>query len=352
MHPLVKSTGQFEIRPTLHSDLVAALQGVPPTKSLPEVRRLLARGVRVPVPVPRGLPSCYLTVDIEGYRPAKTLIGLLATDDTTILARRPRVDAGLLVLRRFDLPDDQPASKETALAPPTARKAYERAVEALNRRSPDYERAIPHLETAVEAHPRFAAAWDLLGDARLGTGDEGGGLQALTRAINADPTYLPPYAQMIGIVSANQNWEELAWLSDRFLEVSPDAPLGLYIGAAAALRLDDLPMLKLRTSRLEQLGEMPRWPRTQLFRGRVHESKGEFQEAANAFEALLQTEVDEDLRGLLNGKLRDWSKLQLVEPRSAKPKPERDVPPAKSARPPEPRPRGPSLVRPVPAPRL
>ncbi len=315
---LVKSTGHFEIRPEPHPDLVSTLKRNSAADSADKVRSAIARGVRVQVDDRQGMVPCYLSVQKPEYRQSMVLVGLLAPDDTTILARRPLANAGLLVVRRFDRPGAGLASRSTALAPPGARKAYERAVSILDRPSPDFERAIPHLEAAVEAYPAFAAAWDLLGDARLSTGDEGGGLQALTRAVNADPTYLSPYATMTSIISANRNWVELAWLSERFLEASPDAPLGLYIGAAAALRLDDLPLLELRASRLEELGEMPHWPRTEMFRGRIHESRAEYEKAADAYRTVLQTEIDEGLRSILRHKLEGWSALHLIEPRQIK----------------------------------
>ena len=304
-------TGNFEFGPQHHAHLIASLRGDPPNKSLSEVGLSIRNGVRVPLNFqPELLPLCYVTAQLDGQRAGRAVVGRLAADDVTIVSRRSRADVGIIVLRPIEMLTGKPASQTTALAPDAARKSYGKAIGALNRRFPDYDRAVRRLEAAVEAHPAFAAAWDLLGDVRLGIGDRGGALQAWSRAINADPAYLPPYVQLMATVVANRNWTELAWLAERFLETSPDAPLALYMSAVAAVMLEDLPLLEARTTRLLQAGELGNWPNGRLLRAVMHESKSELKPARKLYELLLQSDIDEGLDRFINARLQALTKLQ------------------------------------------
>ena len=317
--PGPKQTGHFEIRPPPHPDLLNDLQGSPPTKSSSEVRKLLASGVRVSVPFPQFMPSCFLTARLEGYRNVKIPIGFLTPDDTTIVGRRSWLDIGLVILRPVDMPGGRTLSEATALAPPAARKAFESAVDTLDSQDPDFGKAISRLETAVELHPSFAAAWDLLAEARLATEDQGGALQALTRAINADPEYLSSYVLMLGMVTANNNWEEVTWLADRVLQFSPNAPLALYLSAVAATKLDNIELFQAHVESLKKVDDPANWPDGEYFMALLHESKSEFDEAAQLYAAVLRNSSNESVRSVAKRKLHEWGKLGIVQEQEALP---------------------------------
>ena len=138
-------------------------------------------------------------------------------------------------------------------------------------------------------------------------------LQAFTRAINADPKYLMPYEVMMEMVAESENWEELDSLAAAYLEISPDAPLVLYMGVAAAANLHNLELLRERVDRLEALGERDYLTRSYAMAGAILEHKTSLLEAASFYEAFIAAEPAHHGVSRLKTKLNDWRALGVVD---------------------------------------
>ena len=301
--------GRFKFRPERHADINAAIarSGKAPTGEAftPEIL--------YQVPWPGDLPPCDVTAELAGYRTVSIEVGLLAQDGVTLVGNRSEVDVGFMILHRLEDFVGYARSSTTKLAPKSARNAYESGIRALEKRIPNLEQAASRFEKAVEVFPEFAGAWSALGLARWIRGDDGEALQAFTRSINADPKYLMPYEVMMEMVLENQNWEELDRLSERYLEISPSAPMTLYMSVAAALNLDKMTLAEERLRKLEELGEKDYWAKSHAILAVKQEKNSKFMDAAKSYEAFLSVFPDHSTVDELKRKLHEWRRLKVIE---------------------------------------
>ena len=303
------ASGRFRFRPERHADVTAAIARAAESPS----GGAYISEIQYQVPWPGDLVPCDVTAELPGHRTVSIEVGLLAQDGVTLVGDRSEVDVGFMILHRFEDFVGYARSSTTSLVPRAARNLYENGVNALERRIPGYEQAASRFEKAVEVFPEFAGAWSALGFTRWILGDDGGALQAFTRAINADPKYLMPYEVMMEMVLENQNWEELDQLTERYLELSPDAPMALYMSVAAALNLDKLTLAEERMGQLKDLGEKDYWAKSHAILAVKQENNSKFKEAAKSYEAFLSVYPDHSTADKLKRKLYDWRRLKVID---------------------------------------
>jgi tetratricopeptide (TPR) repeat protein len=132
----------------------------------------------------------------------------------------------------------------TLAAPKLARKAYEKAGRELDNRRPDFAKAARYLEQAVSLHPRFAEAWQRLGETRFTVNDFQRAADAFRAALAADPKYPYPYlllAEMeLKLARSDLSRARLAEatrLAEQVLKMNPRLSLAHYHRAVAYLGL-------------------------------------------------------------------------------------------------------------------
>ena len=225
------------------------------------------------------------------------------------------IRVGAIVLSPIEGASGDPVSLTTLTAPKPAKKAYGKAEKALRSvEDPDYARAIPLLERAVELHPEFAAAWEALGRARLGLGEREGAREAIERAVEIDGRFLKPYLTLIGMAVEDKDWTELESLTDRYLAMSPESMKLRLFNSFAALKNGKSSKAKAMAEMIENAGEMDDWPMTYLILAEVYSDWGEFKEAAKLYEAYLRTLPNGQYSELVKRTLYDWSELQVIDP--------------------------------------
>ena len=304
--------GRFKFRPERHADVTASLARTSSSAG----GGAYSREILYLVLWPEDLLPCFVTAELAGYRSVGIGAGLLAQDGVTLVGDASSVDVGFIVLHRFEDFEGYARSATTSLAPSSARNSYKSGLQALRRANPNYKQAASHFEKAAEAYPEFAGAWSALGAARFDLGDEGGALQAFTRSINADPDYLMPYEIMMEMVLRNQNWEELEWLVERYLEMSSNAPMVLYMGVFSSANLDKFSLVEDRLMALEKLSEKDYWAKGHIILARKHEDRTNFKGAAKSYEAILSVYPNHSTAETMKRRLYEWQKLNVIEPRS------------------------------------
>ena len=226
-----------------------------------------------------------------------------------------RTKVGTIVLSPIEGASGDPVSFTTLTAPKKARKAYEKAARALRSvEEPNYAKAVPLLERAVELHPEFAAAWEALGRARLGLGDTASAREALERSIEIDDRFLKPYPPLIEMAVADKNWTQLEALTDRYLAMSPGSMQFRVYNSFAALETGNLSKAELMVEMIENAGEMDNWPLSYLVLAEVHTARGEFKQAATLYETYLGAFPNDQYSEQVKRTLYDWSELQIIEP--------------------------------------
>jgi len=176
----------------------------------------------------RELWNCEIRAALSGYR-----------SDTISLASRHYMDSpdiGTIVLRPFAKVDGLTLSATSALAPKDAKKAYEKALDALKKNNPDA--AQDNLEKATTIYPKYAAAWLELGKILEQRDHPAEARRAYDQALTADERFLPPYERMSIMAFKESKWQEVADTTDKLLRLDPFTyPDAYYMNSIANLQL-------------------------------------------------------------------------------------------------------------------
>ncbi len=98
--------------------------------------------------------------------------------------------------------------------PSKARSQYEKACGLLKKNKVD--EAEQHVRDAIEKYPSYPAAWVMLGQLLASQQKLDEAQDACSHPMKADPTYLPPYLCLAGLLDREKHWDDLVNLSDRF----------------------------------------------------------------------------------------------------------------------------------------
>lgn len=163
-------------------------------------------------PERRDLQDCELQASLPGF-----------TSSVVQLAGRfsghENADIGRIVLHRMNKVEGFTISATTAQAPGAARKAFEKSQQ--QQRQGKWEEAQKSLEKAVAIYPKFAAAWFELGRVQLQKNDLPAARHCFQQSIAADAKYVSPYLVLTQLAQHDQNWQELAVVSDKLLALNP-----------------------------------------------------------------------------------------------------------------------------------
>lgn len=174
--------------------------------------------------IERSLFGCDLRADLPGYR-----------SDVITLSNRHYMDdpsVGTIILHRLGKDEGQTISVNSALAPKDARKAFDKSMEAINKKNLD--EAQKNLEKAVELYPKYSAAWMMLGrlHEQREHPEEAG--RAYRQAIAAEPKLIPPYERLSWLALNAGKWQELADWTDQLLRLNPTSGAETYYFSSVA----------------------------------------------------------------------------------------------------------------------
>jgi len=158
---------------------------------------------------PGGLDGCELRAKLQGFR----------SDRIPLTGRRmlDHPDVGVIVLHRLEHVEGTTVSATWAMAPAPARKLYEKA-QAEMKKGKNAE-AEKYLAAAVGSYPKFATAWNQLGQLRLMRGDEAGAREAFALSIEADAKFVPPQLALARLAIARKQWNDAVRWSDQVLRL-------------------------------------------------------------------------------------------------------------------------------------
>ena len=177
-----------------------------------------------------NLATCELQANLPGFRSEVVSLGVRKSLDNP--------DVGLIVLYRLGSGHGTVVSRSTLQAPKKPRRAFDKAVKELTKKKTDYSKAARNLERAVQLYPQFAEAWNLLGEVRLALRDWSGAREAFRRSVAEEPNYITPYLTLAKIQVRRQEWEDVAQLTSRVIELSPDMTQAYYFNAVAGFHWD------------------------------------------------------------------------------------------------------------------
>ena len=142
----------------------------------------------------------------------------------------------------WDLPDVRGATVSAIRlgVPSKARNEYEKACGAFKRKKlPEAEQ---HVRDAIDKYSNYLAAWVMLGQVLQGEQKMKEAHDACSQALSVDPTYMPPYLCLAGLLERQNQWADLLTLSDRFFGMNPVGDrYAHYYRAIAHFHLYNLP---------------------------------------------------------------------------------------------------------------
>jgi predicted Zn-dependent protease len=124
--------------------------------------------------------------------------------------------------------------------PGKARSQYEKACGAF--KSKKLNDAEQHVRDAIQKYPKYPAAWVMLGEVLQDEQKLDEAHDACSQPLAVDPSYLPPYLCLAGLLNQEKKWDDLLAWSDRFSGMSLTGDkYANYYRAISLLHLHNLP---------------------------------------------------------------------------------------------------------------
>lgn len=180
----------------------------------------------------------------------------------------------------WDLPSVSGASVSAVRlgVPGKARSQYEKACGAFKKlKMPETEQ---HARDAIQKYSNYSAAWVMLGQALQGENKMDEAHEACSQAIRVDPTYLPPYLCLAGLLNREKNWNELLNWSDRFPGMNPAGDMyANYYRSLANFHLAKLPEAQKYALAAIALDSEHRQPTLNFLLAQIYGEQGDLPEA-------------------------------------------------------------------------
>ena len=173
------------------------------------------------------LTKCELRASANGFHPRTISLLELSPSGGT-------VDVGAIVVGRAGEVKGATVDVTSFKAPPNARKAYERGLQA--GRNDRLSEAQKHFERAVEIYPDYESAWFQLGVVFQRENKKESAWTAYAQATAVNTKFLPPYVALASMAFDAQNWTEVLRLTNHVMDLDP---LSHALAAEYILDLDE-----------------------------------------------------------------------------------------------------------------
>lgn len=244
----------------------------------PDLMRSISVSTQDTMPVTAALRDCELEAVLAGYRSDLISIAVKSRLDDTRL--------GVIMLHPLSRATALTVSATTLQAPANARKAYDKAIDALADKK--WQVAVANLTKAVTAYPKFAIAWYQLGLLRQRRNDAAGAIDAWKHALASDPKYIKPYENLTVMADHAQDWEASEEYSRRWIDLDPeDFPAAYLYNAIANARLNRTDVAERAVREGLRLDKDRRIPRLSFVLALILAGKNENTESAKYFREYL-----------------------------------------------------------------
>ena len=252
-----------------------------------------------------NLSGCVVRAELPGYDSTEIALAMHSTLDSP--------DVGEILLTRQAGLTGETISATSLEAPKKAAKSYEKALEETQRQEPKLDKIAELLEEAVKEYPKYASAWNMLGDMRMKLGLNEQALAAYENAVAADPQYILPYPGLVRLVAATGDMERTAALGAKALELNPNQDDVRFFMCAAQLRAGQNENAITTANQMIERGAAERYPQAYQLLGAAYANTGQYQAAADNFRKFLEASPDATAGDRIRGQLQEWEKLGVVK---------------------------------------
>lgn len=165
----------------------------------------------------RGIPQselkqCDLQASASGFRSKR--VSLLSLDPSSGSA-----DVGVIIVERTTKIKGMTLSAQPYKAPPDARKAYEKGLDAENKGK--LAEARKYFEQAAALYPKYASAWFQIGTLFERENQKDSARDAYAHATAIDMKFLPPYLSLASMAFEDRDWSAVLQYTRHILDLDP-----------------------------------------------------------------------------------------------------------------------------------
>lgn len=236
-------------------------------------------GSRNTTPAERELIGCELRAALPGYR----------SDVVNLSGRKPfdHPEVGTIILHRLGNVAGTTISATTLQAPKEARKAYEKAREAMHKDK--LADAQKNFERAVDVYPQFASAWYELGRIHEKNNELADARKCYSQASAADPKFINPYMATALLAARDKDWQEVAEATSRVNQLDPfDFPEAYFYNSVANYNLGKIDAAEGSAREAQKLDPAHRIPKADHVLGAILYAKKDYAGAAEQMRSYLK----------------------------------------------------------------
>jgi Tfp pilus assembly protein PilF len=220
---------------------------------------------------PPDLTGCELRAVLVGFQSSAVILRNAGSDTW-------QYEVAPIYLKRLGNAPGNTISVTSMAAPKNAMHAYEKAQKVIAENPVEAEK---QLEKAVHEYPRFAAAWNLLGNMHRERNKFDSARTEYEKAIAADPQYVNPLYGLTIIAMQEKKWDEATHLSDQVLKLNAGAfPLAYFFNAAANYNLQKNEAAEDSAKKFKALDTHHEHPDVCLLLSYIYSNKQDFAGAA------------------------------------------------------------------------
>ena len=191
----------------------------------------LGMGVTGRMRGPWTLNGCELRAELAGFR----------SDSVNLFDRKAmgNPDVGTIFLHRRAGVEGLTISATTAMAPASARKAFQKGRQEEGKGK--WGEAQRQFQKAVDEYPKFAAAWYELGRSQELSNDIDRARKSYALSLSADPRFVSPYDRLAELAAKERKWQEVVDNTTGLLRLNAvDFPRAWYLNAFANFQLQNM----------------------------------------------------------------------------------------------------------------
>jgi tetratricopeptide (TPR) repeat protein len=249
----------------------------------------------------RKYMGCDLQAKLTGYR----------SQTVPLAGRRPMDDpnVGTILLHRTGPAEEgKTVSMVSLQAPKEAKKAYDKAIDALKKKK--FEDAQKNLEKAVEVYPKYATAWYELGMLQAGQGKSDMARMYFQKSLDCDPKFIQPYLQLSVIALQSQKWQELVEITTKTVKLDPfDYPQAYFFNSVANYNLQQFDAAEKSALEAERLDTRHKYPKNSHLLGLILAMKKDYSGAAERLKAYIKFAPSADDAAKVKQQLADVEKI-------------------------------------------
>jgi Flp pilus assembly protein TadD len=225
------------------------------------------------------LMGCTLRASLKGYRSEMA--------DLSRARGGEPVNLGPIVLHKLDDGREASVSATSLSAPKGARQALEKGRDLIAKQQ--LAEAAKELNKAVRLHPKYAEAWDELGNVLQSQKMNADARKAYMEAVASDARYPKPYLDMARLSATEANWKDALEQTAALLRLEPQGnPQAYYYSAVAHYNLDQYDQAAESAQQAIKLDTAHTVPLAEQLLGVLYSMKGDYKSAAEQFRNYLQ----------------------------------------------------------------